>query len=66
MIFVIRFSRRQAMHKDDESTIESRLVQACHYIDAATGGISPPLQFSSTYARDVDYEYIGDYSYTLV
>ena len=52
------------MHKDDESTIESRLVQACHYIDAATGGISPPLQFSSTYARDVDYEYIGDYSYS--
>ena len=52
------------MHNDHESSAESRLVQACHFIDAATGGISPPLQLSTTYARDPDYEFIGDYSYS--
>ena len=44
--------------------METRLAQACHYIDEATGAIVPPLQLSSTYARDAGYEYIGDYSYS--
>jgi cystathionine gamma-synthase len=52
------------MHKDKDISLESRLAQACHYIDSTTGGISPPLQFSSTYARNPDYSYIGDYSYS--
>jgi cystathionine gamma-synthase len=52
------------MQDDNESSLESRVVQACHYVDAATGGISPPLQFSSTYARHPDYSYVGDYSYS--
>jgi cystathionine gamma-synthase len=51
------------MHDDKDLSPESLVAQACHYIDQATGGISPPLQFSSTYARDADYEYIGNYSY---
>ena len=51
------------MHDDKDLSAESLVAQACHYIDQATGGISPPLQFSSTYARDADYEYIGNYSY---
>lgn len=51
------------MNKDEKPSLETRLAQACHYIDQATGGISPPLQFSSTYARDADYEYIGPFSY---
>ena len=51
------------MHDDKDLAPESLVAQACHYIDQATGGISPPLQFSSTYARDADYEYIGNYSY---
>jgi cystathionine gamma-synthase len=42
---------------------ESRLAQACHYIDQVTGGISPPIQMSTTYARDANYQHIGDYSY---
>lgn len=51
------------MPDDSKISPESRIAQACHYIDQATGGISPPLQFSSTYARDSDYAHIGDYSY---
>ena len=44
--------------------MESMIVQACHYVDETTGGISPPLQFSTTYARDEDYEHFGNYSYS--
>ena len=44
--------------------MESRLAQACHYIDSVTGGITPPIQFATTYARDQDYELISDYSYS--
>ena len=51
------------MHDDKDFSPESLIAQACHYVDPVTGGISPPLQFSSTYARDEDYEYIGNYSY---
>ncbi len=47
-----------------ETSIETSLAQACHYIDEVTGGINPPVQFSTTYARDNNYEYIGRYSYT--
>jgi cystathionine gamma-synthase len=52
------------MTDNNEISIETRLAQACHYIDEVTGGLNPPLQFSTTYARDADYEYIGGYSYT--
>ncbi len=52
------------MNKDNKASLESRLPHACDYIDPASGGISPPLQFSATYARDAQYEYIGDYSYS--
>ena len=45
-------------------SLQTRLAQACHYIDRATGGIVPPLQFSTTFARDRNYEFIGDYSYS--
>ena len=50
------------MHDDKDFSPESLIAQACHYVDQVTGGISPPLQFSSTYARDDNYEYIGNYS----
>lgn len=33
-------------------------AQAGHYIDSVSGGIIPPLQASSTYARDEDYQLI--------
>ena len=52
------------MPDDTTESLESRLVQACHYVDAASGGISPPVQFSTTYARHPDYSYVGDYSYS--
>jgi cystathionine gamma-synthase len=52
------------MSDDSSASPESRIAQACHYIDQVTGGISPPLQFSSTYARNSEYAYIGDYSYS--
>ena len=44
--------------------MESLIAQACHYIDPHSGGISPPIQFASTYARDREYEFVGDYSYS--
>ena len=52
------------MTEYDDLSMETRIAQACHYIDQATGGIVPPLQLSTTYARDAAYEYIGDYSYS--
>jgi cystathionine gamma-synthase len=51
------------MHEDKELAPESLVAQACHYVDEVTGGISPPLQLSSTYARDENYSYIGKFSY---
>ncbi len=52
------------MSNEKKVSLESRLVQACHYVDQVTGGISPPLQFSTTYARDTEYEYFSQYSYS--
>ncbi len=52
------------MEQSGKLSLESRLAQACHYIDEVSGGISPPLQMSSTYARDAGYRHIGDYSYS--
>jgi cystathionine gamma-synthase len=52
------------MTDNNKTSMETRLAQACHYIDQMTGGINPPLQFSTTYVRDTDYEYISRYSYT--
>jgi len=52
------------MNEDKKASLESRLPHACHYIDPVSGGISPPLQFSTTYARDAEYEYLSDYSYS--
>ena len=40
------------------------VAQACHYIDSSTGGIVPPVQPSTTYARDSEYLLRGDYSYS--
>jgi len=48
------------MDNENKASLESRLAQACHYIDEVTGGISPPLQPSTTYSRGQDYEYLGN------
>ena len=52
------------MSKTPAPKMESLLAQACHYIDRATGGISVPIQSSTTFARDANYEHIGAYSYS--
>ncbi len=38
---------------------ETRVAQALHYVDSATGGIVPPIQPSTTFARDADYELVS-------
>ena len=45
-------------------SMESIIAQAGHYIDQVSGGISVPIQPSTTYARDENYAPIGDYSYS--
>ena len=52
------------MKEDSKTTLESRIAQACHYVDEVTGGISPPLQFSTTFSRDPGYDHVGNYSYS--
>jgi cystathionine gamma-synthase len=52
------------MKEDTKTSLESRIAQACHYVDEVTGGISPPLQFSTTYCRDPAYDPVGNYSYS--
>lgn len=43
---------------------ETLLAQAGHYQDPITGAIIPPIQPATTYARDTDYNLIGDYVYS--
>lgn len=38
---------------------ETLAAQALHRIDQSTGGIMPPIQPSTTFARDVDYQLIS-------
>ncbi|MDJ0778576.1 MAG: PLP-dependent aspartate aminotransferase family protein [Gammaproteobacteria bacterium] len=49
---------------DRPRDLDTRLAQACHFIETETGGISPPIHPSSTYARDAQYRHIGDFSYS--
>ena len=44
--------------------MESLVAQAGHYIDRATGGISVPIQPSTTFARDDQYALLGNYGYS--
>ena len=55
---------RTNMTSEASQKMESLLAQACHYIDAASGGISVPIQTSTTFARDAKYQLVGDYSYS--
>jgi len=45
-------------------SMESLIAQAGHYIDQVSGGVTVPIQPSTTYARDENYAHIGDYSYS--
>ena len=44
--------------------IRSLLAQAGHYLDPATGAVAPPIHAAVTYARDANYEPMGEYFYT--
>jgi len=45
-------------------SIRSTLAQAGHFIDNITGTVVPPIHPSTTFARNCDYELIGDYKYS--
>ncbi|MBT8085014.1 MAG: aminotransferase class V-fold PLP-dependent enzyme, partial [Woeseia sp.] len=39
---------------------ETRIAQGLHYIDPTTGGVVPPIQPSTTFARDGEYALIAE------
>ena len=45
-------------------SLETLLAQADHFIEEGTGAVVPPIQASTTFARDADYDLPGAYSYT--
>ena len=47
-----------------DRSIETLIAQAGEAIDAATGGIVPSLQPSTTFARNDDHELVGDHVYS--
>jgi cystathionine gamma-synthase len=47
-----------------DRSIETLIAQAGGAIDPATGGIVPPLQPSTTFARDADHDLIGRHVYS--
>lgn len=47
-----------------EYSLNSLLAQAGHYFDEATGAVIPPIHPSTTFARDHQYELMGDYIYS--
>jgi len=43
--------------------MRSRIAQAMHYVEEATGAVVPPMMASSTFARDADMELRNGYVY---
>lgn len=48
----------------DEHSIDSLLAQAGAFIDETTGAVVPPIHPSTTFARNKDYELMGDHKYS--
>lgn len=44
--------------------IRSLLAQADHYLDEATGAVTPPIHSAVTYARDGNYDQMSEYFYS--
>ena len=44
--------------------LRSRIAQAMHYVDEATGAVVPPMIASSTFARDETMELRDGYVYS--
>ena len=51
------------MSQDPDLSLESLLARGGHFVDPVTGAIVPPIHPTSTFARDNDYELVGDYTY---
>jgi len=51
------------MSKNDGFTPRSLAASAGHYMDKTSGALIPPVQPSTTFARDTDYKLTGDFSY---
>jgi len=52
------------MSHDGQGSAETRIAQGLHFIDAETGAVVPPVQSSTTFARDRDYQLISaEHSY---
>lgn len=52
------------MSEDRKPAMETRIAQGLHFVDPATGGVVPPIQPSTTFARDESYALINPaYSY---
>lgn len=48
------------MSNADKPGIETSIAQGLHYIDPVTGGVIPPIQPSTTFARDSQYKLVAD------
>jgi len=46
-----------------ELSPRTQIAQLCHYIDQVSGAVTPPLHLSTTFARDDEYELIGEHIY---
>lgn len=49
--------------KNSKSSIETRVSQALHFVEAETGAVVPSIQPTATYARDENYEVCKPYWY---
>ena len=52
------------MARTSELSISTRLAHAGYASDKTTGAVIPPVHPSTTFARDENYELIGDYVYS--
>ena len=52
------------MTSPDRASAETRVVQALHEIEAATGAVVPAIQPSATFARDADYALRNGFVYS--
>jgi cystathionine gamma-synthase len=48
------------MSTKSESSSETLVAQGLHFVDAASGGVVPPIQPSTTFARDQQYALIDE------
>ena len=47
------------MSRNDKAAMATQLAQAMHFVDPQTGAVVPPVQASTTFARDGDYALKG-------